>query len=381
MMTSPSRIGVRRSAALTLLASTAVVGLAVAPSATAAPAPIIVALEAPLTGQQAGNGIDMYRGAKLAVDQINAKGGVLGRKVTLIKADDQANPDIALQVAEQVKAAGAVAVIGPYNSSVGLKNLQYYMDNMITPVQLTSTDKTTGDGVTLQPKDSQISPVEIAYMSQSTGCPKVVMLVDPSSYTQGMANRVGKAMICGDGVPVASIPISESQTDFTAQVNQAIALKPDIIYVSTYYPQGSAIAKAIAASSTTADCLMGMGNVDPAFIKQAGLKASQRCVFSGEPAARQMPDASAYAKAYRAKFNAKPGVWGTFTYDSANVLFAAMEKAGSEKYGPVLKALLKTKNYPGATGSVTLDSKTGNRVNVPVYIMKVNDSGAFVINS
>ena len=382
-MTQRPRSAARRTmpfVTAAVIASMSAAALATAPVANAASAPIVIALEAPLTGSQASNGIDMYRGAQLAVDQVNAKGGVLGRKIKLIKADDQANPDLALSVAEQAKKAGAVAVIGPYNSSVGLKNLDYYMDNKIVPVQLTSSDKTTGDGITVQPKDSQISPVEIDWMSQSSGCPKVVMLVDPSAYTKEMADRVGKAMVCGDGKPVKSITVTEDDSDYTNEVDQALASNPDILYVSTYYPEGSQIAKAITAANPRAKCLMGMANVDPAFIKQAGVKAAKRCVFSGVPAAKQLPDASKYTKAYRAKFNAKPGAWGTFTYDSANVLFAAMERAGTTSYGKVLNKLLATTDFPGQTGSITIDPKTGNRDDVPVYIMRVNDAGTFVID-
>ena len=367
------------------LASFAVAGSLAVP-AVAAPAPIVIAYEGPLTGAQASNGIDMYRGVKLAVDQVNAKGGVLGRKVVLIKADDQANPDLALTVAQQVKDAGAVAVVGPFNSSVGVVNLPFYIANGITPVQMTSTTDTSGEGVTVQPKNSQISPVEVTYMSKSSGCPKVVMLVDPSTYTQGMANRTGAAMVCGDGVPVASIPITEGLSSYTAQVAQALALKPDILYVSTYYPEGSKIAQAITAAKTskdqpTVDCLMNLANVDPAFVTEAGIPASQRCVFSGIPEAGQMPDASSYVKAYRAKFNATPGVWGTFTYDSANILFAAMTKSGTTTYGPVLKKLLKTKDYAGQTGPITINPDNGNRKNVPVYILKVDKKGTFVIDT
>ncbi len=376
MATSP----VSGIVAIATLASVAVAGSLAAP-AIAAPAPIVIAYEGPLTGAQANNGIDMYRGVKLAVDQVNAKGGVLGRKVVLIKADDQANPDLALTVAQQVKDAGAVAVVGPFNSSVGVVNLPFYIANGITPVQMTSTNDTSGEGVTVQPKNSQISPVEVTYMSKLSGCPKVVMLVDPSTYTQGMANRTGAAMMCGDGVPVASIPITEGLPSYTAQVAEALALKPDILYVSTYYPEGSKIAQAITAAKTKVSCLMNLANVDPALVTEAGIPASQRCVFSGIPAAGQMPDASSYVKAYRAKFNATPGVWGTFTYDSANILFAAMTKSGTTTYGPVLKKLLKTKDYAGQTGPITINPDNGNRKNVPVYILKVGKKGAFVIDT
>lgn len=94
-----------------------------------------------------------------------------------------------------------------------------------------------------------------------------------------------------------------------------------------------------------------------------------------------MPDASSYVKAYRAKFNATPGVWGTFTYDSANILFAAMTKSGTTTYGPVLKKLLKTKDYAGQTGPITINPDNGNRKNVPVYILKVDKKGTFVIDT
>ena len=368
-------------AALALIAGAT---LALAPTTAAAPSPIVIAVEGPLTGSQSEVGIDMYRGVKLAADQVNAKGGVLGRQITVIKADDKANPDLALSVAKKAKAAGAVAVIGPYNSSVGLLNLPYYISNKIVPVQLTSTDDTTGEGVTIQPKNSQISPVEINYMTYGygySGCPKVVMLVDPSAYTAGMADRVGKAMMCGDGAPVSRIPITAGQSDYTAQVASALALSPNIVYVSTYYPEGSKIAKALSTANSTAKCFMGLANVDPEFVTVAGIPTSQACRFSGVPEAAQMPTASAYVAAYKKAFKAQPGVWGTFTYDSANILFAAMTKSKSTDYAAVMKKLLATKGFAGQTGTITVDPKTGNRPNAPVYILKVDKSGAFIVDT
>jgi branched-chain amino acid transport system substrate-binding protein len=364
------------TSAIALLSTSALVA-AIGPSAVSAPKPIIIAMEGPLTGSQASNGMDMLRGVRLAVQQVNARGGVLGRPVRLVRANDRANPDIALSVAKRVKKADAVAVIGPYNSSVGVINLPYYVANKIVPVQMTSTDDTTGQGVTVQPKNSQISPVEVGYL-QDRGAQNVVMLVDPSAYTQGMADRL-QAALTTNGATVTSLPVAEGQNDYTDLVAQALASRPDFLYVSTYFPEGSKIATAIAAANTTAGCFMGLANVDPAFVTQAGLAASQRCVFSGVPEAAQMPDAKRYVAAYRKAFSKTPGVWGTFTYDSTNLLFEAMEKSGSTNYTKVLKQLLRTKNFAGQTGSITIDPRTGNRTNVPVYILTVDDRGTFVI--
>ena len=74
-------------------------------------------------------------------------------------------------------------------------------------------------------------------------------------------------------------------------------------------------------------------------------------------------------------------MWGTFTYDSANILFAAMTKSKSTGYAAVMKRLLATKGFSGQTGTITIDPKTGNRPNAPVYILKVDKSGAFVVDT
>ena len=348
--------------------------------AQAAPAPIVIAVEAPLSGSQAANGRDMLRGVQLAVREANAAGGVLGRRVKIVAVDDQANPDLAQASVTKAKKAGAVAVIGPYNSSVGVINLPLYLQNKITPVHMTSTNDTDGEGVTVQPKNDQISPVELAYV-ESTGARSVTMLVDPSLYTQGMADRLSSGLTAA-GVAVTQIPITEGQADYTAEVAQALAGNPGLVYVSTYYPEGSKIATALQAAGSAPSCLMGLANVDPSFISGSSLAAAQRCVFSGVPTAAEMPGkrAAAFVRDYRKTFKKEPGVWGIFTYDSAKVLFDAMKETGKTAFSPVLGELKKTDNYKGATGTITIDPATGNREVVPVYILTVDERGEFVIS-
>jgi len=354
----------------------------IAPASHAASGPIVIAVEAPLTGAQAANGRDMLRGVQLAVRQANANGGVLGRRVTIVPVDDQANPDLAKAAVAKAVKAGAVAVIGPYNSSVGVVNLPIYLKRTIVPVHMTSTNDTDGEGVTVQPKNNQISPTELAYV-EASGATSVTMLVDPSTYTQGMADRLNDGLV-SKGVTVTQIPIAEGQADYAAQVAQALATNPGLIYVSTYYPEGAKIATALEATAPSSPaCLMGLANVDPSFVAEASLAAAQRCVFSGVPTAAEMPGkrAATFVKDYRKTFDKEPGVWGIFTYDSANVLFTAMEKAGSTSFAAVLQKLQKTKNFAGATGKITIDPQTGNRRVVPVYILKVDAAGEFVVVS
>jgi branched-chain amino acid transport system substrate-binding protein len=372
--------GVRRRSPGVAAVAAALAALAVGPlpaSGAPADAPVTVAVEGPLTGPQAATGRDMLRGVRLAVREANARGGVLGRRVVLVAADDRADPSRAVRVARNVARAGAVAVIGPYNSSVGLLNLRTYVRSRVVPIHLTSTDATAGIGVTLQPKNSQIAPVEDRYV-RLTGATRVAMLVDPSAFTRGMADRL-QARLTRRGIAVTRVPIVAGRRGYGREVAAALTPAPDLVYVSTYFPEGARIARALAAApAPRAGCLMGLGNVDAGFVSRAGLAASRACRLAGVPAAGLLPAAAAYTRRYRRSFGREPGVWGAFAYDSAHVLFAAMRRTRSTAFGPLLRELRHTAGAVGATGRITVDPRTGNRRNVPVSVLRVDRRGRFV---
>ena len=348
--------------------------------------PIKIAVEAPLTGSQSSNGRDMLRGVQLAVREANAGNRVLGRRIKIVKADDKGDRANARRVARRVIKQNVAAVIGPYNSSVGIVNLPIYLRNRIVPVHLTSSDDTRGEGITIQPKNSQIAPVEDTYV-RSTGAKKVTMLVDDTpngAFTVGMADRLQKRLAAA-GIAVSRISIKELVDKveagyYASKVAEALATKPDLLYVSTYFPEGAEIAKALTAAGPTPRCLMGQANVDPGFVSAAGLVPSQRCVFSGVPAAPQLPSAKRFVRRYRKAFKQEPGVWGVFTYDSARILFEAMEKSGGTGFARLQKRLKHTKGYRGQTGTTTIDPATGYRLKLPfLNILSVDAAKNFVI--
>jgi branched-chain amino acid transport system substrate-binding protein len=370
--------------ALALLALPAF-ALGAVSNASALP-PIKIAVEAPLTGSQSSTGLDMLRGVRLAVREANAGKRVLGRRVQVVRADDKGDRANAKRVARRVIGEHVTAVIGPYNSSVGIVNLPIYLRNRVVPVHLTSSDDTKGEGITIQPKNSQIAPIEGAYV-RSTGAKKVAMLVDDTpngAFTVGMADRLQKRLTAA-GIAVARISIKELADKveagyYASKVAEALATRPDLLYVSTYFPEGAEIAKALAAAGSAPRCLMGLANVDPGFVSGAGLMASQRCVFSGVPAAPQLPSAKRFVRRYRKVFKREPGVWGVFTYDSARILFAAIEKARGTGFARLQKGLKHTKRYRGQTGTITIDPATGYREKLPfLNILSVNGAKNFVI--
>ena len=349
--------------------------------------PLLIAVEGPQSGPQSANGLDQLRGVRLAVKQLNAHGGLWdGRKVAVFAADDKADAAKAKAVAHNVIGRGIRFVIGPYNSSVGIANLPLYRRKHVLPLWMTSRDETAGAGATVQPMNTQIAPTENRYAKQ-VGARKVAMLVDDTpngAFTKGMAERL-RAALQRNGASVTWTSVLEA-TDpgatssyYADRVANALKSNPDLVYVSTYFPAGIQIAKALTAAGSTPRCLMGLAPVDDGVLAKTPRVEAQRCVFSGVPAATEMPSARAYVRQYRAAFGKKPGVWGSFTYDSASILFAAIDRAKSYGFAPVERRLRATKRYHGATGTITIDPKTGYRTKVPVSILRVDNRKRFVI--
>jgi branched-chain amino acid transport system substrate-binding protein len=343
----------------------------------------MIAAEGPQSGAQASNGLDQLRGVQLAVRQLNKHGGLWdGRKVVVFAADDKADSADAAAVADQVIANGIHFEIGPYNSSVGLVNLPIYRSHGVLPVWMTSRNQTAGFGVTVQPMNSQISPVNIRYV-KGLRVKHVAMLVDTTAngaFTKDEAKRLRAALLkTGASVTSTSVKEGQSRSYYAKRVAKALSTKPDFVYVSTYFPEGAKIAKALTAKGTKPRCLMGLGNVDNGFLAATTRAQAQRCVFTGVPAAPQMPSAATYVRQYRSAFGKSPGVWGSFTYDSARILFKAINEARSFNITAVERKLRRIKGFLGATGPITIDPKNGFRTNVPVSILRVSNSRKFVI--
>jgi branched-chain amino acid transport system substrate-binding protein len=342
---------------------------------------IKVVVEGPMSGDQAATGQDMRDAARLAVDQANAKGGVLGRKIDLIEGDDKADPAVGKKVAQKAIDDGAFAVIGPYNSSVGIENLKMYVDAGIVPIHLTSNAATDGLGYTVQPKDYQVAPVEAKAITGFFKTRRVAIAYDTSTYTAGIAKQVRQALQKAGVKVVLYDSFPEDKLDAAAVVKKIQAAKPDLFYASTYYPEGGEIAKQAAARGLDATCLMGLANQDAKFVDVAGLSAARRCYSSGVPSPEQFAGARTYVANYRKKFDTTPGTWGTFTYDSVELLFSAVRAAGAWDADKVKAQLSKTTGYMGITGRIDIDPKTGNRKVVPVVILDIDNQGAYVVDS
>ena len=167
-----SRVSIAALASLALGAAV----LAPIPAQAGDAGTIVIALEAPLTGSQAANGQDMLRGAQLAAKEVNARGGVLGRKVKVVGVDDKADPSLGAQAVRKAQAAGDVAVIGPYNSSVGLVNLS---------LLLRTVEVKRGVTVTSSPRHFlHVKHCEISLRRGTSGCSVGGVVIDRDAESQ-----------------------------------------------------------------------------------------------------------------------------------------------------------------------------------------------------
>lgn len=366
---------------LVALASTALIASSCSSSSTAAaPSPGVIAIEGPMSGSQSSTGIDMFRGAQLAANQLNANGGVSGVKLRLIKADDEASPSKAVGVADQAVAQDAFAVVGPFNSSVGVKNLSTYRSADVSILRLTSASTTQGYGVTTQPMQVQIAPVEATEITQILHATRVAIIYDTSTYTAGIADALRGLLTSAGHPPVAFQSITEGQANYSAAVSAAEAAHPDLLYIAAYGTDAGKIARQASQMNSQVGCFVDLAAQGPDFVSAATTPVAQHCLNSGVPSAQQFAGAKQYVTDYESSYNTTPGTWGTFTYDSVKMLAQAVRDAGGWHEAAVQSRLDQTTNYNGITGTITIQPKTGNRADSPVVILDINSAGNYVID-
>ena len=337
---------------------------------------IRIGLEAPLTGDQQDVGIGMLNGAELAAAEINAAGGINGRNIDIVPIDDAADPDTGVAAATAAIEAGLDAVVGPYNSGVGAQTLPLYIDAGIFPMRLTSADSTQGLGFTLQPMTSQIAPVATTAITTWAQAKNVALIFDQTATYTKDANTAMKTQLEAAGVTVTiDVGVDPGADDYAAAVDEALATNPDLVYVITYYREGGLIAKAMLDANTTAKCLADFGAYDTGFVTTAGVEAAQNCPVVGVPAPDDFANSESLVNAYTEKFDAAPGTWSPYTYDSVKILADAIASVGSSDADAIRAFLLEQTEWSGWTGTVGFDEETGNRVPAPVVVVSTREDG------
>jgi len=163
-------------------------------------------------------------------------------------------------------------------------------------------------------------------------------------------------------------------------VEKLVAGEPEVVYAAVYFPEGGLIAKEMRQAKAKPQCVADYASYDTGFVETAGVAAAQACPVVGVPAPQDFSGAASRVAEYEEEFGSEPGTWSPYTYDSLNFLADGVEKAGGTDAAKLEKALDGVKDWPGWTGSVTIDPHNGNRQPATVVIVDTDKSGALHVD-
>ncbi|HTB21982.1 MAG TPA: ABC transporter substrate-binding protein [bacterium] len=315
-----------------------------------------------LTGDTATFGQTTHEGIVMAVEQINAAGGIKGKKVVLITEDDQGKPEQAALVAEKLLTEDQVhALIGEVASSNSLAVAPIAQRAQIPMISPSSTNaKVTEQGDFIFRVcfiDSFQGKVAAKFAFNSLKARTAAVFRDEKSdYSLGLADVFTREFEAAGGKIVADKAYMGGDVDFKAQLTSLRDAKPDLIYVPGYYSEVGLIARQARAIGLKQPLLGGDGWESEELYKIGGA-ALENCYFTNH-CAPDSPDKVVrdFVAAYEARWKHEPGALAMLGYDAVNVLAAAIARAPDLR-GPSLRdALAATKDFPGVTGSISMDA-------------------------
>ena len=339
--------------------------------AEAPPTVVKIGHVGPLTGGIAHLGKDNENGVRLALDEANAKGVTLdGKKIKfeLMGEDDQADPKVGATVAQKLVDAKVAGVVGHLNSGVTIPASEIYNKAGIPMISGSATNpKVTENGYKIAfrtvGRDDQQGPAVAQYLATEVKPKTVAIIDDATAYGEGLANEVEKTLKAA-GIKVLPREKGTDKTnDWKAVLTKVKGKKPDAIFYGGMDATGGPLIKQGKELGLKVVYAFGDGACTDEMGKLAGEAAEGLlCSQAGIPT-------QASSKTFLAAFKAKFGdvkQYAPFTYDAANLLIAAMQKANSADPAKYLPELAKI-SMTGATGRIEFDDK-GDRKNAEITI-------------
>ncbi|MFN0133713.1 MAG: ABC transporter substrate-binding protein [Phycisphaerales bacterium] len=350
-------------------------GLALAALATlAAPAcgrqpteTIKIGHYASLTGSEATFGKSTDNGIRLAVDEVNAKGGVTiagkAYKIELVSDDTEGKPDKAGTVVTKLITKDKVkAVLGEVASSVSLQGApvcQAYGVPMITP---SSTNYTVTQKGNMIFRVCFIDPFQgfacAKFTKDELKLTKAAILFDQAAaYSVGLKDEYIKHFKSMGGTIVSEQAYTKGATDFNAQLTRIRETNPEVIFIPGYYSDIAKISIQARKLGMTMPLLGGDGWDSEELAKNAG-SAIEGCFYSNHYAPDQPTEAiQTFVSKYQQRFGGVPDGLAALGYDAANVLFDAMTRAKSHGGKDLRDAIAATKDFKAVTGTITINAQ------------------------
>lgn len=336
----------------------------VAASPTPTPVPVNalpVGAFLPLTGSQAAFGQATVEGIKLAVSQINSAGGLENRPVHLILRDTNSKGVEAAQIVrELVTENKVVALLGEIASENSLKAAPVAAELGIPMISPGSTHADVTKAGPAIFRVCFVDPFQGRVMSKfasSIGVTKAAILFDPSDpYSAALATSFEEDFIAQGGTISAKETCLHGATDFSAQLEAIKARQPEVIFLPVYFSQAAAIIKQARPMGIDQPFIGTDGWESPDFLKSGGEAVNNTYFASHFSAGDPSERTQAFVKAYRAEYGTDPLALAALGYDAMNFLADGIRRAHGTEPAALQAALAATANFPGVTGTITLDA-------------------------
>lgn len=341
---------------------------------------IRVACVGPMTGEQAKQGKDMLEGAQLAVEEWNAKGGVLGKKIELLVGDDAQDPKQANAVANKMFTQGVVIIDGHYNSSCTIPASEVYnARHMVCLTPASTNPRITDRGYPtvfrVCGRDDQQGKAAAQFLVKHMPEAKVAVLDDKTTYGAGLAGefRTNYEALSGKQVVFTGVVVKEDQ-DHTPVLTNMKGAGPDVVYFGGLYPQGGLLVKQMRQLGMKAAFMSGDGTFDPEFIRIAGPENAEGSYLTFILDQEKLPTAKRVVDAYKKRFG-EVGPYSLYSYEAINIALQGMVKAGAED-GLKIAEAIHGMSFDTVFGPMQFDAK--GDVLVSPYVMWQVQGGKLV---
>lgn len=348
------------------------------PAAPAASNDIKIGANFELTGGQATFGQSSLNGVKMALKEVNAAGGVLGKQLTLVSADNKSEPSESTNaMTKLITQDKVVAVIGAVTSSDTIAASPVAHANKIPFVSNTATNTkvTVEDGKVKEFAfracfiDPFQGTVMANFAAKSMKVKTAAIYIDQSSdYAKGLAQSFEEGFIKAGGKVVSKEAYLQKDKDFKATLTKIKATNPDTIFVPGYYEEVGLIVKQARELGYAGPMIGGDGWDSPKLVEIAGKDALKNTFFSNHYAADDKdPAVVKFVDTYKKEYNQTPDALAALAYDATMMVVDAIKRANSAEPQKIRDALAQTKDLKVVSGIITLD-KDHNPVKSAVVI-------------
>ncbi len=345
--------------------------LALALTATTAMAQTKIGVAGPMTGALAVYGQQMKNGAEMAVADITAKGGLLGKPLTLMIGDDQADPKQGVSVANKLAGDGAKFVAGHLNSGVSIAASDVYAENGIVEISPSTTnpsftDRGLSNVFRTCGRDDQQGKVAGAYIAAKYAGKNVAIVNDKTTYGRGLAEETRKELNAHGQKEVLFEAINGGDKDYGALVSKLKAAQADVVYFGGTHADAGLIIRQMRDQGVKAALMGGDGINSGELAAIAGVDAIDGTLMTFSPDPRKIPGAAEVVARFRAK-SIEPEAFTLYTYAAVEVWAAAATEAGSTDAAKVSKVIHSGKPFKTVVGDLAYDAK--GDITTPAYVV------------